>query len=363
MWKIFAIISKKVLHITKSGVILTIMIKYPTKLNTIFEKFEKFDIKPVIVGGFVRDALLGIKSKDIDIEVYNISSYTKLENILKEFGSINIVGKNFGICKLSFDNLQLDFSLPRKDNKVSSGHNGFNVDIDNSLTFKEASSRRDFTINTIGYDPIEKKILDPFNAQKDLKNKILKAVDLKKFGEDPLRVLRGVVFCARFEMVMEKKLKKLCSDMIEKNMLDELAKQRIFEEIKKMLTKAKKPSIGFRLLNELSNNRFQILDITDTITTLKLTQKNLNKLTNTILTNIEKPTCQNELKKELTKITNPPPILQGRHLIELGLKPSKKFGEILDKLYIAQLNKKFNNTKEAKKYLKHYLTNFKNPKG
>ncbi len=341
------------------------MIQYPKKLDNIFYKLKKFQITPIIVGGYVRDFFLNISSKDIDIELYGIDSLEKVTKLLKEFGTINLVGKSFGVCKLTLDGLDLDFSLPRKDNKISSGHKGFNIEVDSSLSFKEASRRRDFTINTMGYDPLAKKILDPFNAQKDLKNHILKAVDLEKFVEDPLRVLRGIVFCARFEMKMDNELKKLCSYMIEQNMLKELETQRIFQEIKKLLTKSKKPSIGFKLLKELSNNKLlnikqndfkKFLELTDKITTLKLTQKQLNKLTNIILTIVNNSTCQNTLQKELTNITNPPQILQGRDLIELGLTPSKEFSIILKKAYQAQLEGKFKELDDAKKYLRKLIS-------
>ncbi len=340
------------------------MIDYPNKLDIIFDKLNKYGAKPIIVGGFVRDNLLSIKSKDIDIEVFNLSSYKQLKRILKEFGHINLVGKSFGICKLNLDDLDLDFSLPRKDNKISSGHRGFSVEINSSLSFKQAASRRDFTINTLGYDPMKKKLLDPFNGKEDLENKILKAVDLKKFAEDPLRILRGIVFCARFEFEMDNRLKKLCSSMIQNKILDELPTQRIFEEIKKMLIKAKKPSIGFRLLKELSKNSLlnlkedslkELLKLIDKIPTLKLTQKQLNKLTNTILTIIYDSTCQDSLKKELTKITKPFPILQGRDLIEFGLTPSKDFSSILNKAYQAQIKGEFTDIINAKKYLKKLL--------
>ena len=341
------------------------MIKYPKKLDTIFSKLKIHHITPIIIGGYVRDFFLNINSKDIDIELYGINSLEKVITILEEFGSVNLVGKSFGVCKLNLDGLELDFSLPRKDSKISSGHKGFKIETDGFLSFKEAAKRRDFTINAIGYNPISKKILDPFDAQKDLKNHILKAVDLEKFSEDPLRVLRGVVFCARFEMKMDNQLKKLCSSMIEQKMLDELPRDRIFKEIKKIITKAKKPSVGFKLLWKLSQKQLpnlkeddfeEFLKLTDKITTIKLTQKELNKLTNIILTILDNSTCQKELEKELISITNPTSLLQGRDLIELGLKPSKRFSTILKKAYEAQLNGEFKDIKNAKIYLKNLLS-------
>jgi len=91
------------------------MIDYPNKLNIIFDKLLNNSIKPIIIGGYIRDSLLKKESKDIDIELYGINSFSKLEDILKEFGDVNSVGKSFGVCKLKVDDLDLDFSFPRID--------------------------------------------------------------------------------------------------------------------------------------------------------------------------------------------------------------------------------------------------------
>ncbi|MCF6340703.1 MAG: CCA tRNA nucleotidyltransferase [Sulfurimonas sp.] len=230
------------------------MIKYPKELDKIFNKLQNYSSKIIIVGGFVRDSLLNTGSKDIDIEVYGIKSFERLEDILKEFGNISSVGKSFGVCKLIFKNYDLDFSLPRSDNKTHAGHRGFEVTIDPNLDFKTATSRRDFTINSIGYDVINKELLDPFNGVADLKNKILKAVDEKSFIQDPLRVLRAAGFCARFELNIDNNLLILCKKMVYKNMLNELPKERIFGEIQKLFLKAKKPSIGFKLLKSFGGD-------------------------------------------------------------------------------------------------------------
>jgi len=227
------------------------MIDYPNKLDIIFEKLDKFHIKPIIIGGYIRDKLLKITSSDIDIELYGVDSLFEVERILEEFGKVTSVGKSFGVCKLFFQELELDFSLPRKDSKISSGHKGIKADTDKNLSFTAASMRRDFTINAIGYDIKEKKLLDPFHGQEDLKQKILRAVDLKKFDEDPLRVLRALVFASRFHFTLEKQLFSLCRDMIHRRVLEELPQERIFNEIKKLLFKSKKPSYGFSLLKEI----------------------------------------------------------------------------------------------------------------
>ena len=227
------------------------MINYPQKLDPIFHKLDKICAIPVIVGGFVRDSILKIASKDIDIEIYGLESFESLESILNEFGSVNSVGKSFGVCKLTIGDLDLDFSLPREDSKISIGHKGFNIRIDSTLDFKTASSRRDFTINAIGYDVIRKTILDPFNGIEDLNNNILRVVDEIKFQEDPLRILRAVQFSARFNLKIDLQLLLLSQQMCKDRMLKELAKERIFDEIKKLLLKAEKPSIGLKLLKKI----------------------------------------------------------------------------------------------------------------
>ncbi len=242
------------------------MIYYPNKLNPIFYKLSEHDMRPVIVGGFIRDSLLKIESKDIDVEVYGALSFAELENLLQEFGDVNIVGKSFGVCKLKFKEYDLDFSLPRMDSKIRSGHRGFEIHVDPNLDFKTATSRRDFTINSIGYDIFEKKILDPFCGVDDLKNRTLRAVNLETFIEDPLRVLRAAQFCARFELKIENQLFLACKNMVSKNMLDELPKERIFEEIKKLLLKSEKPSYGFKLLKEFGINIYtDNIDVVDEI--------------------------------------------------------------------------------------------------
>jgi len=234
----------------------SITIHYPNKLDIIFDKLNKFGIKVILIGGYVRDSLLNISSKDIDIELYNVKSFDFLEKLLEEFGDVNSVGKSFGVCKLSYKGLDLDFSLPRKDSKHSKGHKGFEITLESQLDFKSAASRRDFTINSIGYDVQERKILDPFKGLDDLKNSLLKAVDLQKFGEDPLRVLRAIGFAARFNFRVDEALFKLSKEMIQKNILQELAKERILTELQKLLLKSAKPSIGLTLAKKLNINNY-----------------------------------------------------------------------------------------------------------
>lgn len=238
------------------------MIDYPNFLDKIFDKLEEKNAKGVIVGGYIRDTLLSFDSYDIDIEVYNVESFEELQEILKEFGELNIVGRSFGVCKLKMNDYDLDFTLPRLDSKVGSGHLGFDIKIDKDLDFKEAARRRDFTINAIGFDVHTKTLLDPYGGLDDLKNKTLKMVDTQTFVDDPLRVLRAVGFASRYNFKMHKELFTLCSKMISEDTLLELPKERIYEEIKKILLRSHKPSVGLFLLKELGSlSYFKNLDL------------------------------------------------------------------------------------------------------
>jgi tRNA nucleotidyltransferase (CCA-adding enzyme) len=227
------------------------MIDYPEELKAIFNILTNKGIRAVIVGGYIRDTFLNIHSKDIDIELYNVSTLQDVASLLRPFGKLNEVGKSFGVLKLTYKGLDLDFSLPRIDNKISKGHKGFTIELKKSLSFKEAAQRRDFTMNAIGYDVVSKKILDPFCGQKAIEEKSIIAVDLQKFQEDPLRVLRAVVFASRFHFHIEEKLFAMMQNMVLQNKLKELPKERIFEELKKIFLKSSQPSYAFKLFKKL----------------------------------------------------------------------------------------------------------------
>jgi len=232
------------------------MIALPRELHPILDKLYAHQITPVVVGGYVRDALLGIDSKDIDIELYNLHSLEEIETLLKPFGKLNLVGKSFGVIKLKTKKLDIDFSPPRTESKHTIGHKGFEVHYDTGMDFTAAARRRDFTINAIGYNPQTKTVLDPYHGVEDLSAKRLVCVDEKTFVEDPLRPLRAIQFAARFDLTCDPVLLNLCKEMIAKGALKELPKERIFEEFKKLFLLSPKPSIGMELLREMGGLPF-----------------------------------------------------------------------------------------------------------
>ncbi|MFX4241345.1 CCA tRNA nucleotidyltransferase [Aliarcobacter butzleri] len=206
----------------------------------------------MLVGGCVRDSFLNKKIKDYDIEIFNFDSLEILEKSLKKFGNVNLVGKSFGVLTLKIDEYDFDFSLPRIEKKVGNSHTDFEVSTNANLSFKEAAIRRDFTINAIGYDYFKDEILDPFGGMKDLKNKIIKHIDDKTFVEDSLRVYRSVQFASRFEFKIDENTKILCKKIVSSGELKFLPKERVFEELKKLFLKSKKPSLGLNLLKEFN---------------------------------------------------------------------------------------------------------------
>ena len=225
--------------------------KLPKIIKIISKELLEKNAKAIVVGGSVRDHFLELPIKDYDVEVYGLEKIEELETILAQYGSVNLVGKSFGVLKFVHEGEEYDFSFPRIEEKIGEGHRGFDVTCDGTLSFKEASLRRDFTVNAIGYDIEKKAFIDPYRAKDDLKTKTLRHINDKTFIEDPLRVYRAVQFCARFNYVLADDTFRLCKNMVEQGMLEELAKERVYIEFKKLLLKSPKPSIGFELMRKL----------------------------------------------------------------------------------------------------------------
>lgn len=206
---------------------------------------------PILVGGCVRDSFLNQEIKDYDIEIFNINCIETVKKSLEKFGTVNEVGKSFGVLILSVDGFDFDFAFARVEKKTDNGHKGFEITTISDLSYEEASLRRDFTINSIGYDFFSDKFLDPYNGIEDLQNGILRHIKDETFIEDPLRVYRAVQFSSRFNLKIDKETFQLCLQMVKNNDLEELPKERIFEELKKLFLKSKKPSYGFEILKDL----------------------------------------------------------------------------------------------------------------
>ena len=225
--------------------------KIPKIIIEISKELKIKNAQAIVVGGSVRDHFLDLPIKDYDVEVYGLKKIEELEELLAQYGSVNLVGKSFGVLKFVYEGEEYDFSFPRTEKKIASGHQGFDVNCDGAMSFKKASLRRDFTINAMGYDIEKKEFIDPYGAEDDRKNKVLRHISDTTFMEDPLRVYRAIQFSARFSYRLDEKTFLLCKKMVDQGVLEELAKERIYIEFKKLLLKSPKPSVGFKLMREL----------------------------------------------------------------------------------------------------------------
>lgn len=211
-------------------------------LLRIAKKIQVAGGESFLVGGCVRDSLLGIKPKDFDVEVFGLDLET-LMSILSEFGEVDQVGRSFGILKLG----DFDFSLPRRDSKIGEGHKGFQVKTDKNMTPQEACLRRDLTINGMSQDILTGEIIDTVGGMSDLENGVLREIN-PQFAEDPLRVLRVMQFSARYGFVAAPSLVDLSWEIKDSSL--SLPKERIWGEWEKLLLKGQTPSFGLEFLKE-----------------------------------------------------------------------------------------------------------------
>lgn len=197
--------------------------------------------RALVVGGWVRDRLLGRESKDVDLEVFGVPA-DELRPLLERLGRVQAVGESFQVYKCG----DIDVALPRRESKSGRGHRGFIVTGDPSMTVTDAARRRDFTINAISWDPLTGEYLDPFDGRADLERRLLRVVDPQTFADDSLRVLRAVQFAARFGLALEDRSREICRAIP----VDDLPAERVWGEFEKLLF-APRPSVGLRLLLDL----------------------------------------------------------------------------------------------------------------
>lgn len=219
-------------------------IQLPPELREVLTKTPELK-RSYLVGGCVRDGLLGIEHKDYDIEVYGLN-YEELAAALGRWGRTDLVGRCFGVVKWSAPGgATHDFSIPRMDSKTGPGHKGFEVRFDPDITLEQAASRRDFTVNALMWDPRSHKLLDYFGGSKDLQQGLLRHTS-PSFTEDPLRVLRGMQLCARYRLRPAEETLALCRSI--KHTYQELAVERVWEEWFKWASLSVRPSFGLSFL-------------------------------------------------------------------------------------------------------------------
>ena len=204
--------------------------------------------RPLVVGGSVRDALMGVVPKDLDVEVYGLEPRA-IEAALRRRFAVVSDGAAFGVLKLKGH--PIDISLPRRENRTGAGHRDFAVEGDPSMSVADAATRRDFTVNALLWDPRTGEVLDPWGGLADLAARRLRHVS-DKFAEDPLRVLRGMQFLARFSepgappWTVDPATVALCAGLDPAA----LSPERVYEEWCKLLLRGRVPSVGLRFLRD-----------------------------------------------------------------------------------------------------------------
>jgi len=219
------------------------MTEIPPQVIELSQAIHDAGGRALLVGGCVRDALMGAEPKDWDLEVYNLDA-ARLREILDQFGPVNVVGESFTVYKLG---QHLDVSIPRRERKTGRGHKGFVIEGDPSMSLDEATRRRDFTINAILQDPLTGELIDPYHGRRDIDQRILRAVSAETFAEDSLRVLRAAQFAARFQFDIDADTVALCREID----LTDLPQERIWGELEKLLLHAQRPSLGIEWLRKL----------------------------------------------------------------------------------------------------------------
>lgn len=197
------------------------------------------------VGGCVRDRLMGLENKDIDIEVHGVT-VPALEAILDGLGQRTAMGASFGIMGLR--HYDLDIAMPRSEKATGRGHKDFEVFVDPFIGAEKAAMRRDFTMNALMQDVLTGEVLDFFGGRADIAAGRIRHVSDATFAEDPLRVFRAAQFAARFNFTVAPETTAICAGMA----VEALAAERVMGELEKALIKAARPSIFFTELKKMN---------------------------------------------------------------------------------------------------------------
>lgn len=219
----------------------------PAEVRMVSQRIVGAGGSAYLVGGAVIDLLQNRAAKDWDVEVFGLD-YDQISRLFPDH-PIKEAGAAFGILKLCVDGVDVDINVPRTDNKVGKGHKDFVVEVDPTMSVKEAARRRDFTINTLAVCLQTGEVVDEWGGLADLSGGVLRATDPVLFVEDPLRLYRAMQLLPRKAKRIPQGTMSILRSMT--GDLEHLAPERIDEEHNKLLLKADKPSQGFRLLEEL----------------------------------------------------------------------------------------------------------------
>jgi tRNA nucleotidyltransferase/poly(A) polymerase len=234
----------------------TFAMKLEPETQLIVDRLVDAGVRPLLVGGCVRDEVLGLESKDVDIEMFGVKpdgsgldfNYVKEIFAKDENFHIDEAGAEFSVLKVRVGNEEYDLALPRTEKSTGEGHTDYELQHDSTMSIEEAASRRDFTINSLMYDPYTKELIDPYGGAEDLKKGVLRHIS-PAFADDPLRCLRAVNFASRFDFDVDPETMKYCKDLAEN--YDALSLERVQGEFDKVFDKGVSVKRGLEVFHDI----------------------------------------------------------------------------------------------------------------
>lgn len=210
-------------------------------IRAVAQRVHDLGGQALLVGGCVRDGLLGMDSHDVDCEVHGVEPQA-LRTLLAGLGGIDLSGEAYGVYALR--DAHVDIALPRRERRTGPSHRDFEIEINPQLSPAQAAARRDFTVNAIMRDALTGEYIDPYGGMDDLRCGVLRAVPGGQFEEDPLRVLRGAQFAARFHLTPDEDT----LEHMRRMPLQSLSAARVLAEMKKAVLLSDQPDVFFRVL-------------------------------------------------------------------------------------------------------------------
>ncbi|TAM75280.1 HD domain-containing protein [bacterium] len=205
------------------------------------------------VGGRVRDeemeAVLGreLEYKDSDYVVVGLP-LEEVRRRLEAIGEVDLVGASFAVFKVRAQGQMVDVALARRERSTGTGHRDFVVESGPDVTLEEDLGRRDFRMNMLARALDDGSLIDPYGGEADIRSRRIDIVAERCFVEDPLRMLRGAQFAARFGFSLTPRT--LAAMHAAAPLVREVSPERVADELTKLLTRAAMPSVGFELLRE-----------------------------------------------------------------------------------------------------------------
>lgn len=212
------------------------------------------------VGGYVRDTLIGVEPKDVDLLVTNLGADEVESALEKLHGRVDYTGKSFGVFRYRNRGVEVEIALPRQEISTGTSHTDFNVRVDHTLSVEDDLYRRDFTVNAMAIQIDTNKVIDPFCGESDIHNKILRCVSLDSLSEDPIRILRALVLHSRYGFTVTDET-RFHMTANAKN-LEVEAPERIQYELDKLM-ESKNPAAGIRLAHETGVLRYILPEVAD----------------------------------------------------------------------------------------------------